>query len=108
MSKYRPDVPNGGAITLEQILTMRSGLFNYTETLELNTAMDQDLQKSGSRNSLPWPSRTHRILHGAGHSGASSPRLFLWGQRLNHDQSGPSRGYAEGSNCRRPGAERCH
>ncbi len=45
VSKYRPDVPNGEAITLEQMLTMRSGLFNYTETLELNTAMDQDPQR---------------------------------------------------------------
>ncbi|WP_026540103.1 serine hydrolase domain-containing protein [Paenarthrobacter nicotinovorans] len=45
VSKYRPDVPNGDAITLEQMLTMRSGLFNYTETLELNTAMDQDPQR---------------------------------------------------------------
>ncbi|SDW34758.1 D-alanyl-D-alanine carboxypeptidase [Arthrobacter sp. cf158] len=45
VSKYRPDVPNGGAITLEQMLTMRSGLFNYTETLELNTAMDKEPQR---------------------------------------------------------------
>lgn len=45
VSKFRPDVPNGSAITLEQMLTMRSGLFNYTETLELNTAMDQDPQR---------------------------------------------------------------
>ncbi|WP_024817320.1 serine hydrolase domain-containing protein [Arthrobacter sp. 31Y] len=45
VSKYRPDVPNGGAITLEQMLTMRSGLFNYTETLELNAAMDQEPQR---------------------------------------------------------------
>lgn len=40
VSKYRPDVPNGDNITIEQLLTMRSGLFNYTETLELNTALD--------------------------------------------------------------------
>ncbi|VXB07013.1 D-alanyl-D-alanine carboxypeptidase [Arthrobacter sp. 9V] len=45
VSKFRPDVPNGSAITVEQMLTMRSGLFNYTETLELNTAMDQDPQR---------------------------------------------------------------
>lgn len=42
VSKYRPDVPNGDGITLEQLLTMRSGLFNYTETLELNSAMDKE------------------------------------------------------------------
>ncbi|MFJ4285207.1 serine hydrolase domain-containing protein [Paenarthrobacter nicotinovorans] len=45
VSKYRPDVPNGDAITLEQMMTMRSGLFNYTETLELNTALDNQPQK---------------------------------------------------------------
>ena len=41
VSKYRPDVPNGDNITIEQLLTMRSGLFNYTTTLELNTALDE-------------------------------------------------------------------
>lgn len=41
VSKYRPDVPNGDNITIEQLLNMRSGLFNYTETLELNTALDE-------------------------------------------------------------------
>ncbi|MFF1829614.1 serine hydrolase domain-containing protein [Paenarthrobacter sp. NPDC058040] len=45
VSKYRPDVPGGDKITLEQLMTMRSGLFNYTETLELNTAMDKEPQK---------------------------------------------------------------
>lgn len=42
VSKYRPDVPNGGAITIAQLLDMRSGLFNYSETLELAEAMDAD------------------------------------------------------------------
>ncbi|MDQ4214859.1 serine hydrolase domain-containing protein [Microbacterium capsulatum] len=40
VSKYRPDVPNGDRITIEQLLTMRSGLANYTTTLALNTALD--------------------------------------------------------------------
>ncbi len=40
VSMYRPDVPNGDNITIEQLLNMRSGLFNYTTTLELNTALD--------------------------------------------------------------------
>jgi D-alanyl-D-alanine carboxypeptidase len=42
VSKYRPDVPNGEDITIEQMLMMRSGLANYTETLELNAALDAD------------------------------------------------------------------
>lgn len=45
VSKYRPDVPNGDNITIEQMLMMRSGLANYTETLELNTALDTDPQR---------------------------------------------------------------
>lgn len=45
VSKYRPDVPGGDGITIEQLLNMRSGLFNYSETLELNEALDQDPQK---------------------------------------------------------------
>lgn len=32
VSKYRPEVPNGESITIEELLNMRSGLFNYTET----------------------------------------------------------------------------
>ena len=45
VSKYRPGVPNGDKITIEQMLMMRSGLANYTETLELNTALDTDPQR---------------------------------------------------------------
>jgi D-alanyl-D-alanine carboxypeptidase len=40
VSKFRPDVPNGDDITIEQLLTMRSGLYNYGDTLELNQALD--------------------------------------------------------------------
>lgn len=45
VSKYRPDVPNGNRITIEQLLTMRSGLANYTTTLALNTALDTQQQR---------------------------------------------------------------
>lgn len=45
VSMYRPDVPNGDNITIEQLLDMRSGLFNYTETAELNETLDNDPQK---------------------------------------------------------------
>ncbi len=40
VSKYRKDVPNGDNITIEQLLDMRSGLYNYSETLPLNKALD--------------------------------------------------------------------
>jgi D-alanyl-D-alanine carboxypeptidase len=42
VSRYRPEVPNGANITIEQLLTMRSGVFNYTETVELNEIMDAE------------------------------------------------------------------
>lgn len=45
VSTYRPDVPNGENITIGQLLDMRSGLYNYTETLELNRALDEEPDK---------------------------------------------------------------
>ncbi|GAA0941220.1 serine hydrolase domain-containing protein [Pseudonocardia zijingensis] len=40
VATYRPDVPNGQNITIEQLLTMRSGLGNYTTSIELSRTMD--------------------------------------------------------------------
>jgi D-alanyl-D-alanine carboxypeptidase len=45
VSTYLPNVPNGDHITIEQLLDMRSGLANYTATLALNTALDEDPQR---------------------------------------------------------------
>lgn len=45
VSTYRPDVPNGDNITIAELLTMRSGLSNYTATLELNEALDTEPDK---------------------------------------------------------------
>lgn len=42
VSKYRPEVPNGDNITIEQLLNMRSGLFNYSTTFALNQALDAE------------------------------------------------------------------
>jgi len=44
VSMYRPDIPNGENITIEQLLNMRSGLFSYTETYQLLHDMDVDPQ----------------------------------------------------------------
>ena len=52
VSKYRPDVPNGGQITIEQLLAMRSGLHNYTTTLELNQALDDQPAKAWTQDEL--------------------------------------------------------
>ncbi|MDI9628300.1 MAG: serine hydrolase domain-containing protein [Acidobacteriota bacterium] len=45
VSKYRPDVPNGDAITVEQLLTMRSGLFSYSELESFNAILDEDPER---------------------------------------------------------------
>ena len=45
VSRYRPDVPNGRRISIEQLLTMHSGLYNYTLSLPLNKALDRDPQR---------------------------------------------------------------
>lgn len=45
VSEYRLDVPNGDEITIEQLLDMRSGLANFTATLEHNQAMDADPER---------------------------------------------------------------
>ncbi|HVE88783.1 MAG TPA: serine hydrolase domain-containing protein, partial [Burkholderiaceae bacterium] len=52
VSKYRPDVPNGANITIEQLLAMRSGLFNYTTTLELNQTLDTQPAKAWTQAEL--------------------------------------------------------
>ncbi|SDL70685.1 serine hydrolase domain-containing protein [Microbacterium azadirachtae] len=52
VAKYRPDVPNGSRITIEQLLTMRSGLANYTTTLALNTALDTQPQRAWNPEEL--------------------------------------------------------
>ncbi len=45
VSTFRPDVPNGQNITIEQLLEMRSGLANYTDTYELNAGLDAEPQR---------------------------------------------------------------
>jgi D-alanyl-D-alanine carboxypeptidase len=52
VSKYRPDVPNGDNITIEQLLTMRSGLYNYSTTLELNRTLDDQPTKAWTQAEL--------------------------------------------------------
>ncbi|WP_432845323.1 serine hydrolase domain-containing protein [Amycolatopsis sp. CA-161197] len=45
VSRYVSGVPNGDNITLAQLLTMRSGLYDYTEAPELAAALDADPAK---------------------------------------------------------------
>ena len=45
VSKYISGVPNGDNITIEHLLTMRSGLFNYSVSREFNQELDDEPQK---------------------------------------------------------------
>lgn len=45
VSQYRRDVPNGEDITIEELLNMRSGLFNYSTTFVLNDTLDKEPQR---------------------------------------------------------------
>jgi D-alanyl-D-alanine carboxypeptidase len=45
VSKYIANVPNGNAITIEQLLSMRSGLYNYTANLAFNQTLDSEPNK---------------------------------------------------------------
>ncbi|MET4584980.1 serine hydrolase domain-containing protein [Pseudarthrobacter sp. PvP022] len=49
---YCPDVPGAANITIEQLLTMRSGLYNYTEDLEVNKVLDSDPGKVWTTDEL--------------------------------------------------------
>jgi len=46
VSTFRPEVPNGDAITIEMLLNMRSGLFNYSTTYAMNATLDAEPLKA--------------------------------------------------------------
>ncbi|HEV7951646.1 MAG TPA: serine hydrolase domain-containing protein, partial [Glaciihabitans sp.] len=52
ISQYLEGVPNGENITIRQMLSMRSGLANYTTDVALNAAMDEDPSRAWSQQEL--------------------------------------------------------
>lgn len=52
ISKYRPDVPGGDNITIEQLSEMRSGLYSYTFDPGFNATLDSDPQKAWAPDEL--------------------------------------------------------
>ncbi len=52
IATYQPAVPNGANITIRQLLQMTSGLFNYTEDLAWNQALDANPQRVWSPKEL--------------------------------------------------------
>ena len=45
VSKYIANVPNGDSITIEELLSMRSGLYNYSTSLAFNQTLDAQPNK---------------------------------------------------------------
>ena len=60
VSKFRPDVPDGDHITIAELLNMRSGLYNYSETRELNEMGDSNPQKVWNSDELLALAYSHR------------------------------------------------
>lgn len=52
VSKFRAGVPKGDQITIEQLLAMRTGLFNYSTTVEFNQALDDAPQRVWTQDEL--------------------------------------------------------
>jgi D-alanyl-D-alanine carboxypeptidase len=59
ISTFRPEVPNGENITIQQLLSMRSGLYNYTLDRGFNEAMDADPQRAWDPEELLAVSWAH-------------------------------------------------
>jgi len=45
ITKYVPGVPNGESIDIDQLIRMRSGLYNFTDAPELSESLDNDPDK---------------------------------------------------------------
>ena len=52
VSKYRANVPNGENITIEMLLNMRSGLFNYSTTYKMNHILDTEPLRGWNQDDL--------------------------------------------------------
>ncbi|OBA94428.1 D-alanyl-D-alanine carboxypeptidase [Mycobacteriaceae bacterium 1482268.1] len=79
VSKYRADVPDGDHITIAELLNMRSGLYNYTETRELNEMGDSNPQKVWTPDELLALSYSHRPYFppGAGYHYSNTNTVLL-------------------------------
>jgi D-alanyl-D-alanine carboxypeptidase len=52
VSKYRSGIPNGDAITIAQLLEMRSGLKSYTHLRSISQAMDETPSRAWTAEEL--------------------------------------------------------
>ena len=68
VSRYWPGVPNGDRITIEQLMTMHSGLYNYSESPSLNQTLDEHPTASFEPRELlkiAFQARPHPVPGGA-------------------------------------------
>lgn len=61
IGKFRPDVPNGETITIQQLAEMRSGLYSYTFDPGFNETLEKDPQKAWTPDELLKIAFTHPI-----------------------------------------------
>src|SRR5215213_6116440 len=59
IGKFRPDVPNGANITIQQLAEMRSGLYSYTLDAGFNETLDKNPQKAWTPDELLNIAFTH-------------------------------------------------
>ena len=68
VSRYWPGVPNGDRITIEQLMTMHSGLYDYSESPSLNQTLDEHPTTSFEPRELlkiAFQARPHPVPGGA-------------------------------------------
>ena len=85
-SKYWADVPGGDQITIEMLLSMRSGLFNYTDDEAMGAAMVADLERVWQPEELLEVSFRHAPLFAPGteysYSNTNTVLLSLIAEKL--------------------------
>lgn len=87
VSKYWDGVPNGDSITIEQLLEMRSGLYNYTFDPAWNAAVDANLQRAWQPQELLATAFTHPAVFAPGtdyqYSNTNTVLLGVIAQKLD-------------------------
>jgi D-alanyl-D-alanine carboxypeptidase len=61
VSKHHPGVPNGSKITIEQLLSMRSGLYSYTATPQWIKSVDDTPQRAWAPEELLALGFAHKL-----------------------------------------------
>lgn len=88
VSMYVSGVPKGEQITIEQMLAMRSGLFNYSTTVEFNQALDDAPQRVWTQDELLAMAFKHPQSFDPGtayeYSNTNTVLLGLIAQKVEH------------------------